>query len=664
VPSPFWSLEVEDPVANRAWALTHWEKIGVKWALNKPAVLSVATIGGTALDVSLVERRTDLVLYRAGIAHHRGRLMKVSDDLSERGHVVNLTTIDYSGMLEHRFLQPDDRTTKVVLANPERTVDWEPTVQWKAGTVVADTSEPVTAQLFEALVDVPSTRVKEWSLTGGYTTDDLVVFENKIYRAASDVASIREWSSSSYKLGDQVIYEGVIYDAIGASTAPDWDATGGPDRNGRYPVNSFVYFVGVGGGAKRGLYRARRLTTAGESPATTVAWELIDTRYDTQTSWAAGTFVLHAGDVYYASNRIGEDKGRPDEKEGRWAGWVKIGIKGTNQNHLPSVAGNYWRPVSVADRVPGTPTSWWQDFTPSKPSDDIMNTNPKWKRVANDSYMARQYQQVGQFDIGWDLIAMTQAKLDGNLGISRATDPAGAWPSGRLRDRTFAEVSQTIADLVSDAGRATDGFEWWVDADRRWHAQTPMRWRDQTSELALVYGATIDAASRSGSGAYFSSATVEGDRKETVAESFERPSPIHGRWEIHERENDVKKQSTLRERADQYLDNANLEASFWKMDLTPGVYARSDIRLGDLVAFQVDFPPRLDLTGLVRIVEIDLTLTGDGAVDVVLGCQTVLADADQNGRTPSNALTINRVDEITGLSDTIARLAARIRGGG
>lgn len=744
----FWEIEVEDPFTGDAWALTQWDGINVKWGLGKPATLTINTIGDTASDVAYVERRSDLVVYRGGVPYFRGRIMQVNDSLTDRGHQIQLSATDYAGMLDHRFLQPADRTTKIIEPVPEKIVAWEPTVQWKEDDEVVDAAETYPNQVFRAKNDVPHSRPSEWSMTKEYGTNvddpdekpDLVTYQGSVYECVKNVDKISEWSATkSYELYDLCVEDGIIYRAIGDSDAPDWGdgdvVPGYADRC--YPKGYFVYWqpdLEIGDGneqERKGIYRARRETKANEKPGADIsaeegkayhngsndAWHYhnnvvncdwvahLEEEYDdcepTGEQWVAkldfyyqGTYVVHRNEIYYATKDIratdrievpgkdaegnsfpdvARDPKAPDELSGLQAGWARFALKGTNRNHIPSESKNYWE-VYGAWPIPGSDGSVWKKLDLKRPALDIAANleNSNWEKVTLPSRMVRQYEQVGQYDMAWDLIDMTQKKLSGDMGIVRAQGapgngsdddgvPAPSAQPGRKRDRIFEDVSTTISELVTECGASVDGFDWWIDADRQWWAQTPMRWRDRTQQLALVYGSTVQSMKRGSSYSFFSSVTVEGDRKETSPDTFEADSPIHGRWEVTERLSDVKKQSSVRERGDQYLASVGFESSFWQVELAPFVYERADIQLGDVCAFQVDFPPRLDLTGLVRIVDISVKVSGSGDVQVSLGCETVAVSKDQNGATPANGIQYRRINEIDSLGDTIQRLATRIR---
>ena len=147
-----WLLELEDWDGS-AWAVPQWDNIQVKFVSNKPATLTVRTIGGTAIDPYLIDRRADLILRRNGQPWFRGRIMEVDDDLTDRAHTIRIHATDYAGVLQHRYLQVDDLDDKVIMPNPDRVQEWSPIESYREGTVVADPTQRFPNQLYEAIVD-------------------------------------------------------------------------------------------------------------------------------------------------------------------------------------------------------------------------------------------------------------------------------------------------------------------------------------------------------------------------------------------------------------------------------------------------------------------------------------------------------------------------------
>lgn len=63
---------------------------------------------------SIVERRTDLWVYRDGLLVHRGRIVVGSDDINAKGHRCQFTSLDYRGLLQHRLVGTAGRTFTAV----------------------------------------------------------------------------------------------------------------------------------------------------------------------------------------------------------------------------------------------------------------------------------------------------------------------------------------------------------------------------------------------------------------------------------------------------------------------------------------------------------------------------------------------------------------------
>lgn len=376
----------------------------------------------------------------------------------------------------------------------------------------------------------------------------------------------------------------------------------------------------------------------------TIDHEASGSPWSKSRSYALGDRVEHNGRVY----------------RGRWV----------NNKARPPGASGAWVRISIAPFQPGQ-AAGWVNVTPARPGLDAVN----WVNVPNDRYRARRYViendpddsmpvpagRVGlsQEDIAWDLIEMTQAKLNGGLGITRATGDN----LGRQRDRTFPHVSRTIFELIDDVGSATDGFEWWIDADLRWHSQTPVRWRDLRGTMVFDFGTTVLKVGRVSGNDFYSSAVHAGD-DETTPEFVEVESPVRGRWETYLSNRDIVKQSTLRERADTALDRAAQIVPFYRLTLTPGVLRGSNLQLGDVVPLRIDSPPRLDVISLVRVVEIELTITGDGDEQVRVGVETVgegLGDEPDLNAVGNPFGSPQRVDQIRELGDLLARFDGKLR---
>lgn len=101
-------------------------------------------------------------------------------------------------------------------------------------------------------------------------------------------------------------------------------------------------------------------------------------------------------------------------------------------------------------------------------------------RFACEGYLSRlskrlvtsnlTYTSLEQFDIAWNLIAHTQAKTDGNLGITRG--PEGN--SGVQRTRKYAQFERpNILEEIQGLADAGTGFDFEIDQNKVFHMYYP-----------------------------------------------------------------------------------------------------------------------------------------------------------------------------------------------
>lgn len=82
------------------------------------------------------------------------------------------------------------------------------------------------------------------------------------------------------------------------------------------------------------------------------------------------------------------------------------------------------------------------------------------------------YNSVDQLQIAWNLIAFTQAKTDGNIGITRGS----ATPSGVTRSISYClDQRPNILDEVGKLGATDDGFDFEVGPDKVFRTWHPLR---------------------------------------------------------------------------------------------------------------------------------------------------------------------------------------------
>jgi len=252
------------------------------------------------------------------------------------------------------------------------------------------------------------------------------------------------------------------------------------------------------------------------------------------------------------------------------------------------------------------------------------------KRVLHNTYIVT----ADQHDMAWDLIRITQMRQ--TLGITRAS-PAR---SGRGRRKVTIENGKTIYDAVDELASVENGFDWWIDADRRVHFQTPRR--------LLVHGfewrwgrqvAEIDIDSKMAD--YSSSLYVMGASQETTIpqgkdaagharpdKKYPPPHPVYievtprpyGRWEATFDLPDVVTKTSLTVQGRRELTRVSQARPSYRLTTTPVSWDPA-MRPGGTFYLRAESPPRLNFRVLVRIEEISINLSAAGAEDVNMTAQ-------------------------------------------
>jgi hypothetical protein len=211
--------------------------------------------------------------------------------------------------------------------------------------------------------------------------------------------------------------------------------------------------------------------------------------------------------------------------------------------------------------------------------------------------------------------------------------------SGILRDRTYtggSAIGQLITDLAAVIGATADSTAFDVDiqpaADTDGHDWLRVWYpgRGQArSDLALVYGATVAAATRtvaSGDG-YANYIRVLGDNGGTegapqlIAESWNTDAnnvgavPV-GLWMSTDSASDVKIAATLKQKADGDLRALGILVPSYTLTLRPGWYRPGRPALGDTVPLVIQSPPRLDVSTTTRVLGLNFAIGDDGQEDV------------------------------------------------
>lgn len=242
------------------------------------------------------------------------------------------------------------------------------------------------------------------------------------------------------------------------------------------------------------------------------------------------------------------------------------------------------------------------------------------RRIFHDSWEGHS---GDQHDLGWQMIEHTQARPGGNLGITRA-----ALKAGTNRSRTI-ERGATIAAAIDDIASVDGGFDWWIDAQLRWHAQTPRRERDLNRDLG--WGQGITEITRSGAAdTYASQVLVLGSQQEVTLPGgrppYPPPKPIlakdaqepFGLWEQTVSLPDIITDASLALKAAWALGQATSLRPSYRCVLEPNVWT-PDMAPGDMFRLWIDSPPRYSHErASVRIEEVQIDLDPSGAENVSL----------------------------------------------
>lgn len=250
------------------------------------------------------------------------------------------------------------------------------------------------------------------------------------------------------------------------------------------------------------------------------------------------------------------------------------------------------------------------------------------------------YEQLDQAEIAWRLILQTESR-DGTIwhitpGEGSSTDEGNAYggSTGRVRDRTY-EAGKSIGEAIQQLSEVIDGFDWDI---------TPRNERDMTLDIfyprrgedrgvVLEYGGSLVNSVRRevDPSEYANAIRIKGRDQDDGSD----PTPVEltvvdengdfdqrpeGRWD-KEYTTDIVLQSTLEDRAQWQLDQAQALIPSYTVTLTEGAWGGpSHIWLGDMVQLVV-FSGRLQVDFSYRVHEISIDIDESGAehVELTLG---------------------------------------------
>jgi hypothetical protein len=218
-------------------------------------------------------------------------------------------------------------------------------------------------------------------------------------------------------------------------------------------------------------------------------------------------------------------------------------------------------------------------------------------------------------EIAWGLVAQTQAKTQGGLGIVQ-----GVWQADAAQDpsnyrvRAYTAGAEVGATLDLLAGVA---FDYGIDPNLAMNLWAPNK--AHASAFVADFGGTVIGFTRASSATTWANVTrTSGDASTTAGDVVETQTP-EGRFEQQIGYPDVKLQATVDERS--VTDHAqwlNRRASL-NLDLRPGVVASTvDLDVGDQITVALR-SGRLNYSGVQTVSDLAVTLDDTGVTHVRVG---------------------------------------------
>jgi len=231
----------------------------------------------------------------------------------------------------------------------------------------------------------------------------------------------------------------------------------------------------------------------------------------------------------------------------------------------------------------------------------------------------RQFNQVDQAAIAWQMISDTQALAGGNLGIVKGAAPN----TGVLASVTY-DPGKNLGEALNQLGNTQNGFEWEVDAALNFNLFYPARGR-QTG-IVLEYGRDLVAVNRTLDATAFANAIRFNGAGNTVADELAVSSfdPEIGRWDGQASDPNQTTQAAVDARAHYELNTSSVLTPAFKVTMLDGRWDPNQIWVGDTVQLVVN-TGRLAVNGNYRVVQIDVNLSDDGGETVDLAVQVMPA---------------------------------------
>lgn len=263
-----------------------------------------------------------------------------------------------------------------------------------------------------------------------------------------------------------------------------------------------------------------------------------------------------------------------------------------------------------------------------------------YKQVASARHIRSgppTFDGVDQGDIGWALIAHTQAQVGGFLGITKGTTL-----TGQPRIRTEYQIGDPLGTLMNDLGQVLNGMHWEITEQLVYNARL---WTNfPTHAQVVMHGGNARNAERNPSDKFGNAAGAVGDRKVTVpkwVEATDLALDDRGLWEQWDASHaSAIEQATVDEYATGLLANSLHPPGNWKITLNPDAFFEkgSDYEEGDFITIKV--PSDIvdvstpSTTVVAQVTEIAIKGTSGGITDVTLAAVELSSIEDDPDEPP------------------------------
>lgn len=234
-----------------------------------------------------------------------------------------------------------------------------------------------------------------------------------------------------------------------------------------------------------------------------------------------------------------------------------------------------------------------------------------------DRYITASYTQNDAVDIAWDLIALTQAQTNGDLGISM-----GTMVETVARDRTY--VRQNVKEAIVNLTKLVNGnFDFEFTADRVFNTYTAIG-SNRSADLEFIYPGNIKQVGvpRDGLSLFnkiYGLGSGFGADQLTSTQSDNDSQLNYGVHEKIQTFNSVVEQDTLDQNTAGFLNLKKNILEIPQMTVNGEDFSLNQFGIGDSVTVRIEQHPFLaTIDGVYRIERIDVNVDENEAEDIRL----------------------------------------------